>query len=254
MEQDKVQALLPEEERRFLDREGYLNLGCLLSDRELGEIRSRVAALVKKEGTEGGSELFEAEHVKHPREAGTDRLANLVNKGSVFDRLYTHPKLLAATRHVLGSKICLSSLNYRSARPGGGWQRLHVDWHEGLGEDEFQVCNSIWLLDDFSAANGATRVVPGSHLWGCIPEDELSDLAISHPEQVLVEGPAGTVYVFNAHVWHGGTANTTQSPRRAIHSYFCRRDQPQQTDQKKWLRQETVDRISREAYWLLNVS
>jgi ectoine hydroxylase-related dioxygenase (phytanoyl-CoA dioxygenase family) len=52
-------------------------------------------------------------------------------------------------------------------------------------------------------------------------------------------GSRGTVVVMNAHAWHGGTANRTGKECRALHSFFCRHDIPQQQYQKKLLRPET---------------
>ena len=240
-------------EANFLDTNGFLPLGQLLSPEQIEAIRRHVQDLVDQEGEDGGSELFDSKHIKHPKEEGADRLANLVNKGAIFDQLYTHPKLLAAVEHVLGNGIKLSSLNYRAARPGKGLQKLHVDWKEAVGPGDYKVCNSIWLLDDFSRANGATRLVPGSHLWGKVPADEMHDPEAPHPDEMILEATAGTTVVFNSHVWHGGTMNRTDQPRRAIHSYFCTRDQPQQTDQKRSIRKETLNRISEKAHWLLDV-
>ena len=57
----------------------------------------------------------------------------------------------------------------------------------------------------------------------------------AHPAQQLVTGKAGTVVIMNAHMWHGGTANRTGAPRRAMHVYYTRWDKPQQQWQKKWL-------------------
>jgi ectoine hydroxylase-related dioxygenase (phytanoyl-CoA dioxygenase family) len=237
----------------LLDQDGFAPLGVLLDGKELNALRSRVSELQQAEGDRCGHELFDPKHIRHPREEGADRIANLVNKGVVFDILYTHPALLAAIRHVLGPDIRLSSLNFRSAKPGQGLQKLHVDWHEAVGAGDFKVCNSIWLLDDFTPENGATRVVPRSHLTGQLPADEMEEPLSTHPDETLIQGPAGSCFIFNAHTWQGGTANRTPFPRRAIHSYFCRRDQPQQTDQRKWVTKETLGRISPEARWLLDV-
>ena len=99
------------------------------------------------------------------QEAGADRLADLVNKGSMFGVCFTHPGVLAGIAHVLGD-FKLSSLNFRAARPGHGHQPLHADFGGPVPTAGYQVCNSIWLLDDFTADNGATRVVPGSHRFG----------------------------------------------------------------------------------------
>ena len=245
--------MLTKSETETLDSQGYLSLGKLLSDEELCSLRTRIKELIVEEGDEGGFELFQSKHIKHPKEAGADRLANLVNKGGVFDKLYTHPKLLAAVYHVLGTEVKLSSLNYRAARPGMGLQKLHVDWKEAVGPGDFKVCNSIWLLNDFSVANGATRLVPRSHLCGKVPEEVMEDPEAPHPDEIILEAPAGTAVVFNSHIWHGGTTNNTDQARRAIHSYFCARDQPQQTPQQELIRQETLDRISEKARWLLDV-
>lgn len=244
---------LTRDEKAFIDTQGYLSLGKLLSDEQLSQLRNRIDELILEEGDQAGHELFNSRYIKHPKEEGADRLANLANKGAVFDLLYTHPKLIATVNHVLGPDVKLSSLNYRAARPGKGLQKLHVDWKEAVGPGEFKVCNSIWLLDDFSVANGATRLVPGSHLQGNLPTDEMNDPELPHPEEIILDAPAGTVVVFNSHTWHGGTTNTTDQSRRAIHSYFCVRDQPQQTPQREFILPETLERISEEARWLLDI-
>jgi ectoine hydroxylase-related dioxygenase (phytanoyl-CoA dioxygenase family) len=115
------------------------------------------------------------------------------------------------------------------------------------------VCNSIWLLDDFTQDNGATRVVPGSHLSGKSPGDVLADTRDPHPSEVLLTAPAGTVVVFNSHLWHGGTMNRSSRPRRAMHSYFTRRGNPQQTDQRAYIRPQTLARLSPAARFVLDV-
>jgi ectoine hydroxylase-related dioxygenase (phytanoyl-CoA dioxygenase family) len=143
-------------------------------------------------------------------------------------------------KSVVGADCKLSSLNVRSANPqSASVQPFHVDM--GLLPDEkgYSVCNCVWMLDDFTLANGALRVIPGSHNWHKKPQEVLSDLYASHPEELLVTGRAGTVVVMNAHAWHGGTANRTDHERRALHSFFCRHDIPQQQYQKHLLREET---------------
>ena len=240
-------------EKEFLDKNGYLNLGKLLPDPELQSIQSRLQELLQAEGERAGAELSESVFIRHPNEAGADRLADLVNKGPQFDIFYQHPRVLAAIAHVLGPSIKLSSLNYRAAKPGQGLQKLHADTGEVAKAGDFRVCNSIWLLDDFSPANGATRIVPGTHLLEKLPADVLQDPWAPHPEEIILEAPAGSVVIFNSHAWHGGTNNGTNRPRRAIHSYFCRRDMPQQIDQKRYILQETRERVGAAACSVLDV-
>jgi hypothetical protein len=240
-------------EKDFLDQKGYLNLGQLLTTLQAEEINAKVSSLMTAEGEQAGSELLDSPYIRHPKEAGADRLADLVNKGEVFDVFYTHPRVLAGIAHVLGQSIKLSSLNYRAAKAGMGLQKLHVDWHEAVSPGEYKVCNSIWLLDDFSKENGATRIVPGSHLSGVMPQDSLPDPEAPHPDEVIIEAPAGSVFIFNSHAWHGGTTNHTKKVRRSIHSYFCRSDQPQQVDQSRYIKTETLSRLSPAAIKVLGL-
>lgn len=244
---------LTDDQRTQLDEQGFLVLGQLLSDQELAAIREQTDALTISEGESAGSELFTSPHIRHPKESGALRLADLVNKGAVFDRFYTHPQVLAGVQRVIQDDFRLSSLNYRSALPGNGAQKLHVDWRTAVAPNAFRVCNSIWLLDDFSAANGATRFVPGSHLSGKLPEELMTNPEDPHPHEQLLEAPAGTVAIFNAHLWHGGTLNQSPHPRRAIHAYFCRHDEPQQLDQKRYLRPQTAERLSAATLKILGV-
>jgi ectoine hydroxylase-related dioxygenase (phytanoyl-CoA dioxygenase family) len=60
----------------------------------------------------------------------------------------------------------------------------------------------------------------------------------------LLTGKAGSAVVVNAHTWHGGTANRTGKPRRAMHGFYCRADKPQQQYQRRLLRPETQARLS----------
>ncbi len=236
---------LSAEEKDHLDREGFVALYGILDATTIARMNTRLAELLEEEGEQAGREVHQ--------EAGTNRLSNLVEKGDIFDICFTHPRVLAGIAQVLQGDLRLSSLNHRAALPGQGLQHLHADWNGATQPGQFFVCNSIWLLDDFTLDNGATRVVPGSHNSGRVPSDELANPADTHPRQQLIIAPAGTVVIFNSHTWHGGTLNQTQSPRRALHSYFTRRDQPQQTNQRALLGSATIARFSEATRTVLDV-
>lgn len=235
---------LTSDERGQLKEEGYLVLENFASPELLAALRTRIAELFAEQGENSGSEF--------KQEPDTDRLANLVNHGQVFERAISEPKLLACVRQVLGDDFKLSSLNARSARPLTNWvQPLHCDTGALPDERGNKVCNVIWMLDDFTPENGATRFVPGTHRAGRLPQEVLADPEAPHPDERLVLGKAGTVVVMNTHLWHGGTANRTDKPRLALHSFYCRRDEAQQQYQKKLLSQEVQRRLSDDLRWLL---
>jgi ectoine hydroxylase-related dioxygenase (phytanoyl-CoA dioxygenase family) len=235
---------LDEPTRDHLDQYGYVVLPSVLSEEQLEAIRGRLAERLAIEGDQAGLEVHQ--------EAGTNRLADLVNKGPMFRPCFTDPRVMACMAQVL-VEFKLSSLNFREALPGQGLQALHADYGGPAPAEGFQVCNSVWLLDDFTADNGATRVVPGTHRADTVPRLAMPDPTATHPDEVLLIAPAGTVVVFNSHLWHGGTVNRTDRPRRALHSYFARRERGQQTDQRKYLRPETLVGLSPAARFILDV-
>ena len=236
--------LLNDGERRDLDEKGYVVLRDIIDPEWLEGLRVRFEELCEKEGIHAGIEVHQ--------EKGTRRLSDLPNKGEVFDRVYTHPRVLAAIYHVIGRDFKLSSLNARDALPGQGLQNLHADWgHDYDGRSH--VCNSVWLLDDFSRENGCTRLVPGTHK-GLSPGNAQIDQMATHPDEEYVMAPAGTVAVFNSHTWHGGTLNSSEDlQRRAMHCYFTAREHGQQLDQAAYIRLSTWKRMSRGARYILDV-
>jgi ectoine hydroxylase-related dioxygenase (phytanoyl-CoA dioxygenase family) len=226
--------MLSGSEARQLDERGYLVFEGLMGPALLAELRARVEELFAEEGPRAGSEFKQEPHAR--------RLANLVNKGDVFARAILDPRVLEAMAHVLGPEFKLSSLNVRAADPLGDCaQPWHADSAAIADERGYWVANSVWMLDDFTPANGATRMIPGSHRWRRLPPPDLYD---PQPGEELVLGKAGTVVIMNAHMWHGATANRTPVPRRAMHAYYTRRDKPQQQYQKALISAEVERRLS----------
>jgi ectoine hydroxylase-related dioxygenase (phytanoyl-CoA dioxygenase family) len=227
------------QEQRQLDEQGYVVLDAGMDRDLLNGLRSRILELFEEEGDRAGHEFKTEEHAR--------RLANLVDKGEVFRRAIVQPRVLEHVRHVLGADCKLSSLNARSADPHTDvGQPLHVDMGAVPDERGYWVCNTVWMLDDFTGENGPTRMIPGSHKWGTRPQDVLADPCAPHPQEVLLTGKAGTIAVMNAHMWHAGTANRTAAPRLAMHGFYCRRDKPQQQYQKQLLRPDVQAALSPE--------
>jgi hypothetical protein len=233
-----------ERQRRDLDERGFMLLRDFMDVGLLAELRGRVEELFAEEGERAGAEF--------KQEPGCRRLANLVDKGEVFRRLIALPAILGHVACVLGPDFKLSSLNARSVDPHSGpRQPLHADMAALADARGWWVCNTVWMLDDFTADNGALRVVPGSHRFGRLPPEALADPLAPHPDEILVTGRAGTVVVMNAHAWHGGLANATARPRTAVHAFYARRDKPQQQYQKRLLHPEVQRALSPDLRHLL---
>lgn len=152
----------------------------------------------------------------------SQRIWNLLTKGSGFAELVEHPEVLGLVREVLGDDCLLSDMSATSIgadTAGGAW---HVDVPLGQLPEPLPdfplTTQNAWLLDDFTPDNGATRVVPGSHLSRKKPRWSEGEL----PGETTLCAPAGSVAIWLSNTWHRSGPNTTDSPRRAILCYYCR--------------------------------
>ena len=172
------------------------------------------------------------------------RLWMLVNKGQVFLDMLTQPDMRAVIGHVLGVDYLLSGYTANIAKPGGISMNLHTDqwWmpepiHRKPSpvpagslsrelsnrEDDFPsmiappvVVNVMWMLNDFTEASGATRIVPRSHLFGRRPDKDRDKDVVSIP----AEGRAGTAMLFDGRIWHGTGANISEENRLGVLTTF----------------------------------
>ena len=175
------------------------------------------------------------------------RLWMLANKGACFRDLIEHRLVDELIGHILGAEFILSTLSANIAKPGGVRMGLHTDqwWmpqpmrsgdpftrasevtrnpvpgfvhpDPSLGIAPPVVANTMWMLSDFTPQNGATEVVPGSHLSGAHPHPtEQGGYPIFQPE-----APAGTLMVFDGRLWHGTGAHSGGGDRLGALATFC---------------------------------
>jgi ectoine hydroxylase-related dioxygenase (phytanoyl-CoA dioxygenase family) len=189
-------------------------------------------------------------------EEGGGRHTNMEHMAPAFDYAYTHPKHLAAVYRIFKCRFGLFTINGRDPKLGKGHQILHRD--AGRTPDRKPICcQSLWMLDDFGPDNGPTRIVPRTHRqddagWRELPP--VDKRGEPHPDQVLVQGKAGSIVVFDSTLMHGGTLNRSGQRRRTLHSTFCTHYFTNQFPHQKWITPEMYDRISPAARFLLRVT
>jgi ectoine hydroxylase-related dioxygenase (phytanoyl-CoA dioxygenase family) len=149
--------------------------------------------------------------------ARTLRIYNLLARGKVYEEIPVHPAVLPIVERVLDRGCLVSSLSSIAILPGEIPQPVHADDQLiPLPKPHVPiVCNTMWAITDFTAENGATRVVPRSHL-----ADRSPDLGVEH-DTIAAEMPRGSVLVYHGSLWHGGGANATQSRRVGIAMNYC---------------------------------
>ncbi|MBV8959071.1 MAG: phytanoyl-CoA dioxygenase family protein [Actinobacteria bacterium] len=147
----------------------------------------------------------------------TLRVYNLVVHGEVWQQVPLHDNVLPVVERVLDPGCLISSLSSINIGPGETAQPIHAD--DMLipipKPHPPTVCNSMWALTDFTEANGATRLIPGTHLYDHSPNYG------QDYESIPAEMPKGSVLIWHGSLWHGGGANTTDERRIGIAMNYC---------------------------------
>ena len=216
-----------------LDQDGYCLIEGALPAERVATLRAKLVELAGAEIADGTDYVYD--------NGANQRVWTLLNKGEMFEELAQDPLILGLMGHMLGPDLLLSNIDANIAGPGGTPMFVHAD--QSFVPPPWPpyplVANVMWMIDDFTPENGATRIVPGSHRKGEGPD--WSNL----PETAPICGPAGTAFVFEGRLWHQTGANTTASEHRhGILAYYCR---PFIRQQENWfvsLKPEVLDRAT----------
>lgn len=179
----------------------------------------------------------------------TTRMSDLLSFDKIFDEIFLHEPLLAICTRFFEQDFKLSSFLGRTLRPHAPAQALHADLPRD--SEDAPLLGFILMVDPFTADNGATRFVPGSHSWSSVPGESMVNTGSKHPQEHVSCGVPGTMVLFDAAIWHGHTANATSHPRRSIQGYFVRRNARQGSDFRSVLPDRVQARMSPLARHLL---
>ena len=194
-------------------REGFVVLPDVLTAGEVAAMRAALAPWLQ--GERMGRNDFEGFH--------TERVYALLAKDPALALLVEHPRLLAIVDRLLASHYLLSAFLAIHVHPGETPQGWHFD-DGGCRVPRPRAMHgvsAIWALDEFTSENGATQVIPRSHLWG---DDAPPPSGV---DAVSICMPAGSVVIFAGTLVHRGGASRGGGTRLGVTPQYC---QP-------WLRQ-----------------
>jgi ectoine hydroxylase-related dioxygenase (phytanoyl-CoA dioxygenase family) len=191
-----------------LARDGYVILERAITAAELERVRAGLAPALAAGKT--GRNDFEG--------TATRRVYALLAKVPETAVLVEHPSILAIVDRLLLPSYLLTAHQAIQIAPGESPQPWHFDdgFYPIPRPRPSVSISTIWAIDDFTADNGATEIVPGSHLW----PDGVSPESAGAPTMPVVM-PAGSVVVFQGTLWHRGGANTSERPRCAVSPQYC---------------------------------
>jgi ectoine hydroxylase-related dioxygenase (phytanoyl-CoA dioxygenase family) len=226
-----VTSSIDEHLTRIAD-DGYTILEGVLEPHLVDALADDLLRLERAFGVEPAGNSFEG--------AQTIRIYNLLALGALYEQVPVHPAVLPTVEGVLDPGCLVSSLSSISILPGERAQPIHAD-------DQLiplpkphvpTVCNTMWALTDFTEANGATRLVPGSHLL-----DHSPDYGADY-ESIAAEMSKGSVLVWVGSLWHGGGANATNERRVGIAMNYCAGWIRQQENQQLGIPRETAAKFA----------
>jgi ectoine hydroxylase-related dioxygenase (phytanoyl-CoA dioxygenase family) len=190
-------------------RDGYTIVEGAIEATLLDALRADLERIERDERVVPASNIFEG--------TKTVRIYNLLARGKVYEAIPVHENVLPIVERVLDRGCLVSSLSSIAIDPGESAQPIHADDqliplprpHVPI------VCNTMWAVTDFTAENGATRLVPGSHARDRAP------MLGEDAEAIPAEMKRGSVLVYNGSLWHQGGANRTDARRVGIAMNYC---------------------------------
>ena len=189
--------------------EGYTILPDAIEPELVDELDEALLKLEHDLRTVPADNLFEGAH--------TLRVYNLLVHGATFEKIPVHPNVLPVVEAVLDPGLLISSLSSIAIGPDEQAQPIHADDQLiPLTRPHVPIiCNTMWAITDFTEENGATRLIPGSHLRDEPPNP------LEHYETIPAEMRRGSVLVWVGSLWHGGGANHTDTRRVGIAMNYC---------------------------------
>jgi len=211
--------------RQRLDDDGYCLIAEALDAGALDGMRRALDRVTAEDDAAGAA-------LRYGPDGANQRVWALLNRGDEFVRLATHPLALAIVRSAFGPDVLLSNLSANITGPGGNRDigRLHTD--QGFLPEPwpYQLATNVaFFLDDFTAENGATLIVPGSHKTLAVPDHGLAPSA-----PMRLTGAAGTMAVWDGRLHHAtGLNRTIDQRRRGVFATYAR---PFMRTQENWTR------------------
>jgi ectoine hydroxylase-related dioxygenase (phytanoyl-CoA dioxygenase family) len=208
-------------------RDGYTIVANAIAPDLIDVLNAALERLERNNAVGPAMNAFEGAH--------TVRIYNLLTYGAPFDRVPVHDHVLPVVEGVLDAGCLISSLSSIAIDPGETAQPIHSDDQVIPLEKPHRpiICNSMWALSDFTEANGATRLVPGSH------RKPSPDYGGAY-ETIPAEMAKGSVLIWDGALWHGGGANRAGERRTGIAMNYCAGFIRQQENQQLGLPPELV--------------
>lgn len=207
------------------DEQGYVTFENVMPPQDVDDVRAALEPYLTKTGR-NDFEGFKSNRV----------YALLAKSPDVFSKMAMHPLAMAFVERELGVSSLLSALLAINLHPGETVQDWHYDDSQvniPLPHPPYGV-SAFWAIDDMSETNGATEIIPKSHLWSK-PEMSMPDFEDAydprerdvnfdpkpHADALKVILPSGSLMIAKGTLWHRGGANRSDASRLIVTPQYC---------------------------------
>lgn len=172
---------------------------------------------------------------------------DLMNRDFIYCQFLEDPRLQQLLSPLLGDHWIMYAFTSSSLPPGKGnyGSRIHNDCPRFSPGYIFNV-GLIWLLDDFTADNGGTYVLPASQHIEAPPSE-----ALFNRNSMQLEAKRGSLLVFDARLYHRAGENHTDNWRHSLTLNACRSYMKQRMDWVRFIRSDFSDRLNDQARRIL---
>lgn len=204
------------EQRKQLEEEGYCIIPNVLTDSEC----NKYVDLLNRDYDKWSQFYKTSKATSHSlNDKSSEKVVyNMHNKDIAYFDLFDHQKVFPVIESVLQSgsyqnseSVNLLNISARNPAAYADAQQLHLDSNLPGKESFPLIIVALFMLEDFTEENGATRIVPGSHKFDCYAED-----GKEYSEEIRVTGKKGSVLLFNGSLWHGSSKKFDDSSRWSI--------------------------------------
>ena len=206
-----------------LERDGWCHIEGVIGANDLGTVAETIVRETERQA--------EAWATTGTGRRGSAKAAGVVAALGPRSRFLVDERLIGVVRRVLGAYVRVSSDFGIVTSPGnerGGW---HADWpynqtmaaHVPQPYDGRPLhLSTLFMVTEFSAENGGTLIVPGSHRRPDNPTGPNGfDPFSAHPDEQPVTGPAGSAFLYDARLWHAVAENRSGAPRIALAARYA---------------------------------
>ena len=198
-----------------LQKDGCVVVENVLDSLELHALNSEIAPYLDKAHPDS-TNTFMGQHTK--------RFGRLIFRIPSTREMVLDKRVLSVIDFILLPYCVRYQIHFTGVMhvmPGQTPQRIHRDLSPFTNPSPPMVVASMWAASDFTKENGATVVVPGSHLWE-------EDREAKESETDVAEMKAGSVLLYLGNLMHGAGSNTSQIDRTGVSIQYI----------VGWLRQE----------------